>query len=375
MRDSGDRTQTEVRRLLGLVISAPEGFPALSRSEQDLALRVTRRARLLGRLADSLEQAGKLDSLPPIVADQLRSAQIMVEARKRLALWELDRIAWAVGDAAELPLVAMKGCAYLLLDLPNSRGRVFADVDLMTNEGALEELETRLNERGWRTASLTPYDDNYYRKWTHELPPLTHDAREIEVDLHHNILPRTARLKPNGHALMERSLEVAGSRYRVLADEDMVLHAMTHLIFADDLADKLRELVDISDLLEYFSSGDSGFWSRLVQRAGELDLQRPAFYALRYTHRLLGTRIPEAILLESRAWAPPGLVVSLMDRLVPRALYPQHPDEHSRIIGITRFLLYLRSHWIRMPPWLLGYHLCYKFAVTRLGFGNRLERS
>ncbi|WP_405234384.1 nucleotidyltransferase domain-containing protein [Lentisalinibacter salinarum] len=371
MRRSGDDSRAEVRRLLGLVVSAPARFPALSSSEQDLALRVARRARLLGRLAASLEEAGGLDELPMVVADQLHSAQIMVDARKRLALWELDRIAWAVGDDDELPLVAMKGCAYLLLDLPNSRGRVFADVDLMTNEDALEELETRLDERGWRTAPLTPYDDNYYRRWTHELPPLTHETREIEVDLHHNILPRTARLKPDGSALMQRSRALAGSRYRVLADEDMVLHAMTHLIVADDLADKLRELVDIADLLDYFSSRDTAFWDRLVLRAGELDLQRPAFYALRYAHRLLGTGIPETVLLESRAWAPPGFVVALMDRLVPRALYPQHPDEHSRVTEFARFVLYLRSHWIRMPPWLLGYHLAYKFMVTRLGRGKK----
>jgi len=279
-----------------------------------------------------------------------------------------------VGNKADIPLIAMKGCAYLLLDLPNCRGRVFADVDLMTHERELGRLEARLNEHGWRTASLTPYDDNYYRKWTHELPPLTHAEREIEVDLHHNVLPRTARLKPDGDKLMQGSRAVAGSRYRVLADEDMVLHAMTHLMFGDDLADKIRELVDISDLLEYFSSRDAGFWERLIERAGELDLQRPAFYALRYAHRLLEARIPEAVLLESKAWAPPRFMVLLMDRLAPRALYPQHPDEHSRMTSFARFLLYLRSHWIRMPPWLLGYHLAYKFLVTRLALGKKLQQ-
>jgi len=364
-------TPAEVRRLLDLVIARPKTVPALDAREMDLALRLTRRARLLGRLADALRERSA-DSLPAVVTDQLDSAAVMVEARKRLALWELDRIDWALGPDWRAPLVAMKGCAYLLRDLPNSRGRVFADVDLMTDEAYLVDLEKRLNERGWRTATLTPYDDDYYRKWTHELPPLTHETREIEVDLHHNLMPRTARLKPDGGKLIERSRPVPGSRYRVLADEDMVLHAMTHLMFGDDLADKLRELVDISDLLEYFSARDPEFWERLIQRAGELDLQRPAFYALRYAHRLLDARIPEAVLLESKAWAPPGLVLSLMDRLAPRALYPQHPDKHSRATEIARFLLYIRSHWIRMPPWLLAYHLAYKFLATRLGPGKKL---
>jgi hypothetical protein len=59
-----------------------------------------------------------------------------------------------------------------------------------------------------------------------------------------------------------------------------------------------------------------------------------------------------------------------MDRLAPRALMPQHPDRPDRWSGLARLLLYIRSHWIRMPPWLLAYHLGYKFAATRMGLGR-----
>jgi hypothetical protein len=189
-----------------------------------------------------------------------------------------------------------------LLDLPNAAGRVFADVDLMTTEQRLPDVEARLNARGWRTATLTPYDQNYYRNWTHELPPLVHEEREMEIDLHHNVLPRTARQKPDALKLIERSRRLSdSSRYRVLADEDIVLHAMTHLMSADDLADKLRELVDIGDLLAHFSTHDNSFWTRLIERAPEMDLQRPVYYSLRYLRLLLGTDLPGAVLDEARA--------------------------------------------------------------------------
>jgi hypothetical protein len=52
-----------------------------------------------------------------------------------------------------------------------------------------------------------------------------------------------------------------------------------------------------------------------------------------------------------------------MDRLVPRALFPQHPDSPSRSAAVARLWLYLRSLWIRMPPLLLARHLAYKFYV------------
>jgi hypothetical protein len=56
-----------------------------------------------------------------------------------------------------------------------------------------------------------------------------------------------------------------------------------------------------------------------------------------------------------------------MDRLTVNALLPQHPDKPPPVsVVASRRLLYARSHWIRMPPWLLAYHLSYKFFVTRV---------
>ena len=366
MAPDGHANAGDVRRLLRLLILEPEAVVNLPLHDLDLTIRVARRVRLHGRLCAHLKQAGLLDRLPSVAADQLESGSVMAAARARLARWELDRIAWALGSDKDTPLLAMKGCAYLLLDLPNTAGRIFADVDLMTAEDSLDAIEAQLNARGWMTTRLTPYDDNYYRKWTHELPPMIYREREVEVDLHHNILPRTARLKPSAAKLLAHARQLPGSRYGVLANEDMILHAMTHLMFDSDLADKLRDLVDIADLVAIFSTKDPAFWDGFIERATELNLTRPAFYSLRYASLLLDAEIPVRVLEATRRWAPPRIIVVLMDALVPRALFPQHPDRPSGMAEFSRFLLYMRSHWIRMPPWLLTYHLAYKFFATRI---------
>ena len=142
-------------------------------------------------------------------------------------------------------------------------------------------------------------------------------------------------------------------------------------MFNDEMADSLRDLVDIDDLLQHFAGLDERFWQKLVSRASELNLERPAFYALRYAKRLLDSPVPDSVISASNDWAPPHLIVRLMDRLVPDALYPQHPDHPSRLAALSTLLLYLRSHWIRMPPFLLAYHLTYKFFVARLRFGRQ----
>jgi hypothetical protein len=359
-----------VRELLHIALSDPGAIVAMDAADLDLTIRVARRVRVLGNLAVLLQDAGLLDSVDEAARDQFQSALVLAESRASLALWELDRIAWAMSDHEDVRCIVMKGCAYLLLDLPNAGGRIFADVDLMLPESALAGVEEFLNHQGWESRTITAYDQNYYRNWTHELPPIVHVEREVEIDLHHNILPRTARLKPDAEKLLQGAREVAGSKYFVLADEDIVLHAMTHLMFNDEMADKLRDLVDIRGLCEHFSSSDPEFWSRLVSRAEEQDLRRAMFYSLRYMAKLPGTPVPDDVVDAASRWGPPSPVVWLMDRLVPRALYPPHPDYPSRLIEISRWMLYVRSHWIRMPPWLLVYHLSYKFLVKRFSLSR-----
>ena len=355
-----------VLRLVRLALRDPASVAELPAVELDLLLQLLRHVRLHGRFAAELKRNGVFESLPPVAQNQLDSILAYAEARKRVALWELNRVAWATRDRPDLDLVLMKGCAYILLDLPIAAGRIFADVDLLASEEQLPEIESLLNRRGWRTRQLSPHDDNYYRLWSHELPPIVHMERDVEVDIHHSIIPRTARLKPSSAKLLENSQAVSDSRYRVLAAEDLVLNGMVHLMFDSDLAYKLRDLVDIDGMCRYFAADNPDFWEDLTSRADELGLGRPLYYSLRYTAQLLDTPIPDEVTRQVRKWAPLTPVRWLIDRLVPLAILPEHPLHQSRRASLARLLLYMRSHWLRMPPWLLAYHLTYKFFATRL---------
>jgi hypothetical protein len=365
---------TAVRRLLTTLLRSPEVVVRLPVRDLDLALRLARRVRLLGRLAERLHRLDLIAALPATAREQLESALVVVDGRARGALWELDRLVRALHSHRKMRLVALKGSAYLLAALPNAPGRVFADVDLLFNEADLAEAERALVSHGWRGTNITPYDQHYYRAWTHEIPPLVHEEREVEADLHHNIVPRMGRLKPSGARLLAGAREIPGTAFERLADPDLVLHAMTHLMFDSDMADALRDLVDVDDLVRHFASADARFWDALWARTEELDLARPAFYALRYAHTFLGTPVPEPVLRLSWRGAPVRPIVWLMDRLVPRALFPQHPDTPSRAANVARFWLYVRSLWIRMPPLLLARHLTYKFYARRFRHAARDDR-
>jgi hypothetical protein len=349
------------RALLERAIRSADELAALDSQGLDLVLRVARRARLLGRLAFASLSSGTLQRLPATAVEQLNSALVTADARRRLVLWELDRVTAALSRGGIHKIVVLKGCAYLLEKLPNSAGRMVADVDLLLEESDLTAAERILEAKGWQTTKLSAYDQHYYRAWTHELPPLVHAERETEVDLHHNILPRTARLRPQSRVLLANVQRIDGGDLYRLADADLVLHAMTHLMFDSALTDALRDLVDIDDLLRHYLARSPDFCVELVERSTELELERPAFYALRYAKMLLGTPVSDDAIERSRRGRPWRPVLRLMDSLVPRALYPVHPDHRSHVTELARWLLYVRSLWIRMPPLLLLRHLSRKF--------------
>jgi hypothetical protein len=324
----------------------------------DLLLRVARHTRLLGRLAVVMDEMGLTSQLPAKVLDHFAAARVFVSQRQRAARWEINRILAALQDT-EVPLVLLKGSAYILAELPPARGRLLSDVDLLVPAASLDGVEQTLLGSGWESVKLEEYDQRYYRTWMHELPPLRHPERGLEVDIHHTISPLTSRLNPDPEKLFRDSIPLADGRLRVLQPVDMVLHSAVHLFYDGEFINGLRDLVDLADLFGHFGTRAT-FWDELIQRAHEQDLQRPLFYAMRYTQRLLGADIPAAAMTDIGTGAPPRIVLRLMDRLIAWVMVPDHPDFPQRSTAIAQWLLYVRSHWLRMPPGLLLKHLARK---------------
>lgn len=363
-----------IRILLG-ALRRPETLSALSAEDWDLLVRVARRTRLLGRLAADVEESGLLGSVPARVATHLRSAGNLVSHRHTQLTWELNRVLWAV-RGLDAPVVALKGIAYTIAKLPPSRGRFFVDVDLLVPRESLTQVEQRLLARGWYKTEMRAYDEHYYRAWMHELPPLRHREREVEIDIHHSILPRTSRLRFDPALLFGDLRPVPESQVQVLSSPDMLLHALVHLFLEGDPREglRLRDLLDAAELIRHFGR-DPGFWELLPLRAERLGLGRPLFYGLRYAERLLGVEIPPQVQRSASRYAPGFAARSLMDWLVPLAICPDHPDYPGRRTAMARWILYARAHWLRMPPRLLARHLGYKLLLRAapdrqdVGFG------
>jgi Uncharacterised nucleotidyltransferase len=335
----------------------PRSLTSLALADWDRLIRHARSAGMLARLDALLAESGSFDSLPCRVKNHLIGSRAVADHQRRILLWEVNRIGRAL-DGLNIPCVLLKGGAYAILDLPFAHGRISTDVDILVPKSAISAVEKSLLDHGWKHIKIDDYDQYFYRHWSHELPPLQHRERGTVVDVHHTILPPTGRLRPDPEKLIAASLPLKGTKFRVLAPVDMVLHSAAHGFQDGDLKRPLRDLVDIDGLLRYFGHEEK-FWRHLGARAEELDLTRPLYYALRYAHRYLQTPVAPELSARSTGWSPPCPALWIMDTTVDQVV-TAGPCRHNVDLKLAQQSLYIRSHWLRMPPYLLIPHLIRK---------------
>lgn len=292
-----------------------------------------RAERLIGTLAWRIEDDTMPDAVRPILADARGDA----EREARQALWEADRAADALAGL-EAPVVLLKGTAYAAAGLRAAEGRFIGDLDILVPREVMKEVEKRLQSAGWEWVKDDPYDDAYYRQWMHELPPMIHRERDRMIDVHHTILPLTARQTPDAGAMLEEAVPITDGLF-ILSPEDRVCHAVAHMLADGDLAGGLRNLWDIHCLLAEAEP------ARLAERAARHGLAAHVRQARRLADALYGDG---------------GARLGWWDRLIVARLLARDGWGRERR-KLLRLAFYIRSHWLRMPPVMLARHLLTKW--------------
>lgn len=327
----------------------------------DETLRLARAARLLGTLAQRLMADDALwVQVPAPAQGHLRASRNTAAHRAQLLRMELRAL-----DAvlpSDVPVVLLKGAAYLMQDLTFARGRLPGDVDLLVRRGHLDEVEQALRTAGWVSQVASDYDQRYYREWSHELPPMRAPGHALEVDLHHAIAPVTSRCRGDTELLFADATVLPGTRFAVPCAEDQFIHAAIHLFQDTELDVRLRDLVDLDGLLARIDFGDGG--ARFRHRVEAHGAGRLVWHALLHCRRWLGTEVPAG------AWpAPPSAFERrVLAWIVPRVCLPRLPDRASTLAErLARRVAQLRYHWMRMPPALLLRHAAHKLGQSLPG--------
>lgn len=380
--------------ILATALADPRSVTRLDVAGWEELIRRAREANVLGVLAARIDERSLGESLPAAPRAHLVAARIRGEAQVSAIRRELAHLARSLADV-DTPVVLLKGAAYLCANLSAARGRTFSDVDILVPKARLGEVESAFMQAGFVTTHTEPYDQRYYRKWMHELPPMLHLRRRTVLDIHHALVPETSRMHPDSTLLLEEALPLdeaawrlgegpydelattmrsspgsdreAGSsgptrgtgnapRFHILAPADMTIHCATHLFCDEDFDHAPRDLVDFDGLVREFGAR-AGFWEMLVARARRLDLARPLAYALHWSARIHRTPVPPEVLRDACADLPLTPLRQVMNALLGPALGATRGRASTRW---ARRALYVRGHWLKMPPHLLAWHLTVK---------------
>jgi hypothetical protein len=328
----------DARRLVQ-ALRDPASVSDLPERDWTALVAVARAESLIGSLAYRLESISVPEKVGRILEDARRDA----EQARRQALWEAEMARRALAPLG-VPVILLKGTAYAAAGLSAGVGRSIGDLDIMVPRESLDAVQEALLGAGWEWVKEDAYDDLYYRRWMHELPPLIHRERDRMIDVHHTILPLTHRRRPDAAAMVAESVALENG-LRVLSPADMVVHSVAHLFADGDLAGGLRNLWDIDRMLRRFGR-EEGFWTRLRQRAELHQLVPEVRRALRLASALYGTPAEAGIAGRRRA----------SDRLFERRLLARN-GWGQPIRKPLRLAFYVRSHWLRMPPLMLARHL------------------
>ena len=121
-------------------LSEPALTSSWTMAQWETVIRLSRRLRLLGRLAESVLGAGLGTALPEPVLRHLLAEQRMSRHMTRAQTWVVERVASRLAGSPG-PLVLLKGSAYLGQDLPIARGRLVYAWDRMHRIGRGDHVD------------------------------------------------------------------------------------------------------------------------------------------------------------------------------------------------------------------------------------------
>ena len=193
---------------------------------------------------------------------------------------------------------------------------------------------------------------------------MTHPLQQMELDLHHNILPPVGHAPVDAGRLLEDLLPSRFPGWQVLSPVDQVLHSAAHLFFDSELQDRFRDLVDLDGLMRHFGRKPD-FWDLLMLRASALGLWEPLALACQFTASWLETPIPTRV-MEQVVKAGPSFLGRWVLPLMGAVLMPAEPDDPpSQSRALASSLLLARYHYRRLPLRLLAPHLWHKWRGQR----------
>ncbi len=341
------------------VLVKPEKLLELSPAALSDIVSEARYFNMLAQLKYLCESRGYWSLLPKKFQSHLSSATLFYENQRRKLEIEAEEIT-KVLTPLKVEWMYLKGGAYHLNNMTGFSGRMMSDIDILVEETAINRVEAAFKSNGWVSAKISNYDEKFYRSWSQEIPPLRHLYRQVELDVHFNILPKTLKETVDGRLLFDQAVSIdSRPSQKVLKPHAMLIHSAIHLFYESEYHKGLRDLYDIWILIENYSSHET-FWDDLIELQKKIGNEESVYLALRYSQIVYDASIPPTVLEYYERFKPNKFYLLTLDFCFLNIFTCVYPPHRKFGHGVSESILYLRGHLKRMPLRLLIPHLTKK---------------
>lgn len=347
--------------LANLVVVLDGATPSIQTElEWEYLIRVARSSGVLPRIAVLLLAAAEKGeiTLTDYALNHFIAAKRHGDLLAQQVRFETQELVNILHDKKYGNLVFLKGAAYILAGNKAGFGRIFSDIDLLVPSSLIGDVERKLQSYGWFSEHHNEYDQQYYRQWAHEIPPLRHSARATVLDVHHNIVPLISGKAPKID-LFTRNCVNLYSNANVLCPAAMVLHSAVHLFYQEEYGHGFRDLSDLHLMFVEFAD-DPQFRQDLIQLAVDTKFTAELALTCRYLHKVFNTPMPTKMLPDMQSFLPNIAKLALLDWIFLRVLLPHHSLCKPSGLSLANSLALLRGHWIKMPLFVLLKHTACK---------------
>ncbi len=301
-----------------------------------------KKQHVLGQMAHVWRDkgSGKLEEI-------FANAIIQTAADHRQMIYERNRVEVALQGSDITPII-LKGGAYVNLELRASMGRRVSDLDILVPYNRIKTTAKYLEKAGWETdASVNNnYDKAFYRKWSHELPPMRHKSRGTILDIHHRLESHAAKISLNHEKMMADASMLDGGRSKTFTAIDLFIHSASHAFSDGEFATPARSLIELYYLYQNLNPEQR---RALISRAIDVGGLYPVQISLWALARYFGL---ECLKSDQKV----GLLVGFAIRVVV---------DDSRLKNLGLFMLYVRGHYMRMPLKYLIPHFVRKLFIRQ----------
>jgi HprK-related kinase A len=248
---------------------------------------------LLPQLAHRWLGCKHFDEFHPAVQRRLRREVQQSEFTRIVMSYEMEQLGELL-SGLRVPLVLLKGCAYLLSGQRWPLGRRTSDVDLLFDESHVDAAGEILRQTAFeQKEAFSEKDRRYFRRWLHELPPVKHPHRMVEIDLHFRLLPAGDPCTFAVDDLIRRAVPIAGTAFHWLDPIDRVIHGAINLGHTGEFRRAFRDLWDLRQMIEDALGAGEFDWQQLSRRSQDLRIERTVARVLLLAGECVGLQLPE----------------------------------------------------------------------------------